>query len=384
MRRPESGEVPSSPPKGEIALSTRFFEYGLRLPLQPFVRRFLHCIELSPIQLYPNVWRALFSSYILWQEHFSADPSPLELQALFQIRLVSEKSGLYYYYSHTGRPYLSNTKDRQPWQESWFFVGGDWESELPDPNPQWHVSPAFGTVEWSSSIPSLPREQEGRIATILKLPSQERDVKLILTDDRLANGNSHVFLKFSLTFLRLLVYMFHFLAAMSSSKPPRSNYIMNLMQTKKRQQSSDTGGEADPTKLPKMKAEYTPRSVMEASTKLSPEDFGASPNPSTKQAAKGKQVALSCRSQSNEPAGENVPKGKGPITPKDEINMIRSGRLPSRLVEMACWLPDAITERLETMSTTLSPKLHADQALLDSLRVSFLDFHIARCFYIFF
>lgn len=42
LRVPDEGELPSSPPAGEVALNRWFLKSGMRLPLAPFVRHLLY------------------------------------------------------------------------------------------------------------------------------------------------------------------------------------------------------------------------------------------------------------------------------------------------------------------------------------------------------
>lgn len=59
------GKCPTRPPKGMIALSTKFLESGLTLPFLDTLHKLIHHISLASGQLNPNVWRALATSIIL-------------------------------------------------------------------------------------------------------------------------------------------------------------------------------------------------------------------------------------------------------------------------------------------------------------------------------
>jgi hypothetical protein len=52
---------------GEISLLERMFMAGLRLPFPDIARELLLHLRVAPSQLFPNSWRYLFASFILWK-----------------------------------------------------------------------------------------------------------------------------------------------------------------------------------------------------------------------------------------------------------------------------------------------------------------------------
>jgi hypothetical protein len=54
-------------PGGDITLFERMFMAGLRLPFPDIAREFLLYLKVAPSQIFPNSWRYLFDSFILWR-----------------------------------------------------------------------------------------------------------------------------------------------------------------------------------------------------------------------------------------------------------------------------------------------------------------------------
>jgi hypothetical protein len=52
---------------GDIALFERMFMAGLRLPFPDIARELLLYLGVAPSQIFPNSWRYLFASFILWK-----------------------------------------------------------------------------------------------------------------------------------------------------------------------------------------------------------------------------------------------------------------------------------------------------------------------------
>ncbi|KAL5846641.1 hypothetical protein ACOSQ3_010165 [Xanthoceras sorbifolium] len=59
LRIPNEGERATDPEPGSAAFHPSFIELGVRLPLQPYLRRFLRDIGLALAQISPNGWRVL-------------------------------------------------------------------------------------------------------------------------------------------------------------------------------------------------------------------------------------------------------------------------------------------------------------------------------------
>ncbi|KAL5772503.1 hypothetical protein ACOSQ2_012427 [Xanthoceras sorbifolium] len=68
--------------------------YGVTLPLQPFIARFVDDINLAPAQLAPNSYRTLLALYTLWHRLGYSDPSPREIRYCYKFRPYG--AGSYY------------------------------------------------------------------------------------------------------------------------------------------------------------------------------------------------------------------------------------------------------------------------------------------------
>ncbi|KAL5774552.1 hypothetical protein ACOSP7_012109 [Xanthoceras sorbifolium] len=67
LRIPNEGERATDPEPGSAAFHPSFMELGVRLPLQPYLRRFLRDIGLAPAQISPNGWRVLIGMWSMWK-----------------------------------------------------------------------------------------------------------------------------------------------------------------------------------------------------------------------------------------------------------------------------------------------------------------------------
>ncbi|KAL5835926.1 hypothetical protein ACOSQ4_015423 [Xanthoceras sorbifolium] len=65
LRIPNEGERATDLEPGSAAFHPSFMELGVRLPLQPYLRRFLRDILLAPAQISPNGWRVLIGMWSL-------------------------------------------------------------------------------------------------------------------------------------------------------------------------------------------------------------------------------------------------------------------------------------------------------------------------------
>ena len=54
-RNPQIGEFTKQPYSGAVTFHPEYFRYGLRLPLHPFLRYMLICLNCAPGQLSPSV-----------------------------------------------------------------------------------------------------------------------------------------------------------------------------------------------------------------------------------------------------------------------------------------------------------------------------------------
>ncbi|KAI9173466.1 hypothetical protein LWI28_001754 [Acer negundo] len=59
--------------KGEVLIHVAAFEYGIRLPLHPTLRRLLVALGLAPLQISPGFWKHLIGFLVLWVEQCEID-----------------------------------------------------------------------------------------------------------------------------------------------------------------------------------------------------------------------------------------------------------------------------------------------------------------------
>ncbi|KAL6284812.1 hypothetical protein ACE6H2_015741 [Prunus campanulata] len=75
LRLPRKDEKASQPPDGSVLIHPGFFECGFKLPLHPYVHKFLSTLGLAPMQVNPNVYIAWLSMYVLWKQLGLGEPS---------------------------------------------------------------------------------------------------------------------------------------------------------------------------------------------------------------------------------------------------------------------------------------------------------------------
>ncbi|KAJ4724966.1 hypothetical protein OWV82_003897 [Melia azedarach] len=131
---PRPGFRPSRPDSSEVVIHRQSFEYGLRLPIQPFFAQILSGLGVAPAQLSSMAWRNLAGLYILWKEVLGVEPTIEDVHATFTLTTAPKKPGLYYLRTYTGQPYLvpqvnPNTADKA-WDDFWFVVSGKWTRDL--------------------------------------------------------------------------------------------------------------------------------------------------------------------------------------------------------------------------------------------------------------
>ncbi|KAL2527437.1 Plus3 domain-containing protein [Abeliophyllum distichum] len=150
---------------GCTALHLNAFVSGMRLPLHPMFKRILRAYDLAPTHVAPNGWSQMVGGMYLWFRHSFGMEMPLDVfQTVYQPRKLprkkgkEEEAGCYYFCpwgSHkpldTGCP--SSIKQ---WKESWFWVSGNWQRVVDDPEPDLDVPSVYGIAS------SLPRRELSR------------------------------------------------------------------------------------------------------------------------------------------------------------------------------------------------------------------------------
>ncbi|KAL2523819.1 Uncharacterized protein Adt_08873 [Abeliophyllum distichum] len=154
---PEPNERACSPRMGCTALHLNAFVSGMRLPLHPMLRRIMRAYALAPTQ-----------------------PRKLPRK-----KDKEEEVGWYYFCpwgSHkplvTGCP--SSIKQ---WKESWFWVSGNWQRVVDDPEPDLDVPSVYGIA---SSLPrcELSRESVDVLRSIYQADTKSRSYGFLLNRQR--------------------------------------------------------------------------------------------------------------------------------------------------------------------------------------------------------
>ncbi|KAJ4713024.1 Glyceraldehyde-3-phosphate dehydrogenase, testis-specific like [Melia azedarach] len=93
---PRQGFRPSRPGSNEVVIHRQSFEYGFRLPIQPFFEQILSGLRVGPAQLSSMAWQNLAALYILWKEVLGVEPTIEDVHAIFALTTALKKLGLYY------------------------------------------------------------------------------------------------------------------------------------------------------------------------------------------------------------------------------------------------------------------------------------------------
>ncbi|KAL2512126.1 Uncharacterized protein Adt_17726 [Abeliophyllum distichum] len=146
--------------EGCTALHLNAFVSGLRLPLHPMLRRILRAYSLAPTQVSPNGWSQMVGGMYLWFRHSFGMEMPLHVfQTVYQPRKLPKKKGKeeevgWYYFCPWGshKPLVTGCPSSiKQWKESWFWVSGNWQRVVDDPEPDLDVPSVYGIAS------SLPR-----------------------------------------------------------------------------------------------------------------------------------------------------------------------------------------------------------------------------------
>ncbi|KAL2455498.1 Uncharacterized protein Adt_47249 [Abeliophyllum distichum] len=157
---PGPNERACFPREGCTALHLNAFVSGLRLPLHPMLRRILRAYSLAPTQVSPNGWSQMVGGMYLWFRHSFGMEMPLHVfQTVYQPRKLPRKKGKeeeagWYYFCPWGshKPLVTGCPSSiKQWKESWFWVSGNWQRVVDDPEPDLDVPSVYGIAS------SLPR-----------------------------------------------------------------------------------------------------------------------------------------------------------------------------------------------------------------------------------
>ncbi|KAL2513124.1 Plus3 domain-containing protein [Abeliophyllum distichum] len=189
---PEPTERACFPRMGCTALHLNAFVSGMRLPLHPMLRRILRAYDLAPTQVAPNGWSQMVGGMYLWFRHSFGMEMPLEVfQTVYQPRKFSRKKGKeeeagWYYFCPWGshKPLVTGCPSSiKQWKESWFWVSGNWQKVVDDPEPDLDVPSVYGIAS------SLPRRELSRESievpwSIYQANSKSRSYSFILNRQR--------------------------------------------------------------------------------------------------------------------------------------------------------------------------------------------------------
>ncbi|KAL2498304.1 Uncharacterized protein Adt_23854 [Abeliophyllum distichum] len=157
---PGPNERACFPREGCTTLHLNAFVSGLRLPLHPMLRRILRAYFLAPTQVFPNGWSQMVGGMYMWFRHSFGMEMPLHVfQTVYQPRKLPRKKGKeeeagWYYFCPWGshKPLVTGCPSSiKQWKESWFWVSGNWQRVVDDPEPDLDVPSVYGIAS------SLPR-----------------------------------------------------------------------------------------------------------------------------------------------------------------------------------------------------------------------------------
>ncbi|KAL2471818.1 Uncharacterized protein Adt_39954 [Abeliophyllum distichum] len=150
---PGPNERACFPREGCTALHLNAFVSGMRLPLHPMLRRILRAYALAPTQVSPNGWSQMVGGMYLWFRHSFGMEMPLHVfQTVYQPRKLPRKKGKeeeagWYYFCPWGshKPLVTGCPSSiKQWKESWFWVSGNWQRVVDDPEPDLDVPSVYG------------------------------------------------------------------------------------------------------------------------------------------------------------------------------------------------------------------------------------------------
>ncbi|KAL2527107.1 Plus3 domain-containing protein [Abeliophyllum distichum] len=178
--------------RGCTALHLNAFVSGMRLPLHPMLRRILRAYALAPTQVAPNGWSQMVGGMYLWFRHSFGMEMPLHVfQTVYQPRKLPRKKGKeeevgWYYFCPWGshKPLVTGCPSSiKQWKESWFWVSGNWQRVIDDPEPDLDVPSVYGIA---SSLPpcELSRESIDVLRSIYQADSKSRSYGFILNRQR--------------------------------------------------------------------------------------------------------------------------------------------------------------------------------------------------------
>ncbi|KAL2487225.1 Uncharacterized protein Adt_31981 [Abeliophyllum distichum] len=189
---PGPNERACFPREGCTALHLNAFVSGMRLPLHPMLRRILRAYALAPTQVSPNGWSQMVGGMYLWFRHSFGMEMPLHVfQTVYQPRKLPRKKGKeeeagWYYFCPWGshKPLVTGCPSSiKQWKESWFWVFGNWQRVVDDPEPDLDVPSVYGIA---SSLPrcELSSGSIDVLRSIYQADTKSRSYNFILNRQR--------------------------------------------------------------------------------------------------------------------------------------------------------------------------------------------------------
>ncbi|KAK0576392.1 hypothetical protein LWI29_016748 [Acer saccharum] len=175
-----------NPPENAVAIYGAMLSYGVTLPLQPFIARFLAEAQIAPVQLALNSYRILMCFGLIWKLKGYEPPMPREIHYFYTLRQAGN-SGTYFLLSSLVENWIPKGVI---WKNSWFFVGGKWGRDVSAHGrlnlaakkvPRHFTSPDA----WSKAIPVLLDIEISRLAVAAVLPLDERGCPFLLDEDKM-------------------------------------------------------------------------------------------------------------------------------------------------------------------------------------------------------
>ncbi|KAL2503833.1 Uncharacterized protein Adt_19454 [Abeliophyllum distichum] len=192
LKLPGPNERACFPREGCTALHLNAFVSGMRLPLHPMLRRILRAYSLAPTQVSPNGWSQMVGGMYLWFRHSFGMEMPLHVfQTVYQPRKLPRKKGKeeeagWYYFCPWGshKPLVTGCPSSiKQWKESWFWVSGNWQRVVDDPEPDLDVPSVYGIA---SSLPrcELSSGSIDVLQSIYQADTKSRSYSFILNRQR--------------------------------------------------------------------------------------------------------------------------------------------------------------------------------------------------------
>ncbi|CAL9006366.1 unnamed protein product [Prunus brigantina] len=161
------------------------FKNGLRLPLHPFVQRWMAFLGVAPHQMNPNLLRTILCMCVLWKRHHGIEPSTNILRCCFGLRKSPKQAGFFYLQALQGKILENNPSSQKSWKDHWFFATGCWEVAAGVEKPRALVARRFREkVDWESG--ELSEDEEGQLEVIRALEASARDATELLSHSSLS------------------------------------------------------------------------------------------------------------------------------------------------------------------------------------------------------